>query len=207
MCGIVGFLGQKPCAEVLLNGLSRLEYRGYDSAGIATLDRGRLQMRRAVGKVGELTRLLESEPLAGSLGIAHTRWATHGRPSETNAHPHLDASGRIALVHNGIVENHATLRSYLEKEGIEFSSETDTESLVQLIGFFYRQSGDLLGSVRHALQEVSGTYGVAIMCADEPETLIAARRGSPLSSASVMASSWWPRTAAPSWSTPARWST
>jgi glucosamine--fructose-6-phosphate aminotransferase (isomerizing) len=180
MCGIVGFIGQRPCPEMLLNGLGRLEYRGYDSAGIATLDQGQLQLRRALGKVSELHRLLRENPLVGNIGIAHTRWATHGRPSETNAHPHTDASGRIALVHNGIIENHAALRALLQDQGIEFKTETDTESLVQLIGYFYAQSGDLLESVRRALGDVSGTYGVVVLSADDPDTLIAARRGSPL---------------------------
>ncbi len=180
MCGIVGFVGQKPCPEILLNGLGRLEYRGYDSAGIATLDQGQLQVQRAVGKVSELTQLLKDNPLAGNIGIAHTRWATHGRPSRTNAHPHVDSSGRIALVHNGIIENHAALRSSLEEQGIAFATETDTEALVQLIGYFYAQSNDLLESVRRALGDVTGTYGVIVLCTDMPDTLIAARRGSSL---------------------------
>ncbi len=180
MCGIVGFVGQKPCPEILLNGLGRLEYRGYDSAGIATLDQGQLQVQRAVGKVSELTQLLKDNPLAGNIGIAHTRWATHGRPSRTNAHPHADSSGRIALVHNGIIENHAALRSSLEEQGIAFATETDTEALVQLIGYFYAQSNDLLESVRRALGDVTGTYGVIVLCTDMPDTLIAARRGSSL---------------------------
>ena len=180
MCGIVGFTGGIPCPEILLNGLGRLEYRGYDSAGIATLDRGQLQVRRVPGRVSGLHRLLQENPLGGNIGIAHTRWATHGRPSEANAHPHTDASGRVALVHNGIIENHAALRSLLQEQGIEFASETDTESLVQLIGYFYAQNGDLLESVRRALRDVSGTFGVLVLCADDPDTLIAARRGSPL---------------------------
>ena len=180
MCGIIGYIGPKPITKVLLNALHRLEYRGYDSAGLAVLSRGSLHLKRAVGRVDELAHLTEREPVDGTVGIAHTRWATHGRPSEANAHPHTDASGRIALVHNGIVENHAAIRTLVEKQGAEFKSETDTESLVQLIGLFYDQSGNFLESVRRALHDVNGTYGVAIVCTDLPDTLVAARRGSPL---------------------------
>ena len=180
MCGIVGFVGHKPSGDILLNGLTRLEYRGYDSAGVATVQEGQLQVRRAAGRVAELAKLMQLEPVEGSTGIAHTRWATHGRPNENNAHPHVDASGRIALAHNGIIENHAALRSLLEERGIEFRTETDTEALVQLIGYFYDQGEDLLESVRRALSDVVGTYGIALICTDQPDTLIAARRGSPL---------------------------
>ena len=180
MCGIVGFVGQRDCRDILLNGLTRLEYRGYDSAGLATLQHGELQLRRAAGKVAELSGLVQNDPIDGTTGIAHTRWATHGQPNESNAHPHVDASGRIALAHNGIVENHTALRSSLEEQGIVFQTDTDTEALVQLIGYFYDQSEDLLESVRRALSDVIGTYGIALVCSDEPEILIAARRGSPL---------------------------
>ena len=180
MCGIVGYAGHKEAGPVLLNGLKRLEYRGYDSAGIATLAIDELMLRRAVGKVAELGDLLDAEPVRGGTGIAHTRWATHGQPSETNAHPHVAASGRIALVHNGIVENHATIRAFLQEQGVAFRSDTDTEALVQLIGFFYGQSGDLLEGVRRSLREINGTYGIAVVCSDAPDILIAARRGSPL---------------------------
>ncbi len=180
MCGIVGYVGKQPVLEILLNGLKRLEYRGYDSAGLAVLGSEGLAVRRTLGRVQRLADEVRSHPVMGTLGIAHTRWATHGRPSVHNAHPHTDASGRIALVHNGVIENHASLRGFLERQGIEFASETDSEALVQLIGFFYEQTGDLLESVRHALREVTGTFGVAIVCRDAPQTLIAARRGSPL---------------------------
>ncbi|ARA91844.1 MAG: glutamine--fructose-6-phosphate transaminase (isomerizing) [Bacteroidetes bacterium] len=181
MCGIIGYIGRKPVERVLLTGLHRLEYRGYDSAGVATLNgSGGIHVRRVVGRVRDLERHLQQDPVPGTLGIAHTRWATHGRPSEINAHPHLDASGRLALVHNGIIENHDTIRTFLEGQGIPFRSETDTEALVQLIGFLYDQTGDLVESVRRALRDVDGTYGIALLCRDAPETLIAARRGSPL---------------------------
>ncbi len=165
---------------MLLNGLKRLEYRGYDSAGLAMVDGNRLEVRRAVGRVGELEARLHQKPAGGEIGIAHTRWATHGRPCMANAHPHTDASGRIALVHNGIIENHAAIRQFMEKQGIAFQSETDTESLAQLIGFFYGQSGDFLESVRQALRDVRGTFGVIVLCVDAPQTLITARRGSPV---------------------------
>ena len=180
MCGIVAYLGRKEAAEVLINGLRRLEYRGYDSAGLATLGNGGVELRRSVGRVSQLSAQLERESVHGSLGIAHTRWATHGRPTIANAHPHLDQSGRIALVHNGVIENHAALREFLAGQGVTFQSETDSESLAQLIGFLYRQSGDFLESVRNALREVRGTFGLAILCADFPRMLVAARRGSPL---------------------------
>jgi glucosamine--fructose-6-phosphate aminotransferase (isomerizing) len=180
MCGIIGYLGLKPVSDVLLNGLQRLEYRGYDSAGMATICCDKMEVRRQAGKVSALGKDLATRPLEGSPGIAHTRWATHGRPTESNAHPHLDASERIALVHNGIIENHDAIRSFLEGEGVLFKSETDTEALVQLIGYFYAQGGDLIESVRRALRDVIGTYGVAILCLDCPNTLVAARRGSPL---------------------------
>ncbi len=180
MCGIVGWIGRKPAVDVLLAGLQRLEYRGYDSAGIAVIDEGEIQLERSVGRVAELVRKVNQRPPKGMTGIAHTRWMTHGEVSERNAHPHLDASGKIALAHNGIIENHAAIRSLLGKEGVTFRTETDTESLVQLIGYLYEKSDDLLGSVRQALRDVQGTFGVVIICEDEPETLIAARRGSPL---------------------------
>jgi glucosamine--fructose-6-phosphate aminotransferase (isomerizing) len=180
MCGIVGYVGQRQAAEILLNGLGKLEYRGYDSAGLSILADGRLETRRTVGRVKSLADNVAHAPLAGSIGIAHTRWATHGRPSEQNAHPHMDAGGRISLVHNGIIENHAAIRAFLEQQGVVFRSETDTEALAQLIGFLYSRNNDLLGSVRQALCDVQGTFGVVVLCADAPRTLIAARRGSPL---------------------------
>ncbi|MGC1275232.1 MAG: glutamine--fructose-6-phosphate transaminase (isomerizing) [Planctomycetaceae bacterium] len=180
MCGIVGYLGLQPAAEILVGGLRRLEHRGYDSAGLATVAEGRLHVRRTTGRISRLTDLLAEQPAAGVLGIAHTRWATHGRPTVANTHPHVDAAERIALVHNGLIENHAAIRAFLEGQGIEFRSETDTESLAQLIGFFYAQTGDLLESVRGALREARGALGIALVCADAPDTLIAARRGSPL---------------------------
>lgn len=180
MCGIVGYTGLKGAQEFLLSGLRRLEYRGYDSAGMTTLAADLFQTHRAVGRVERLAQALHGHDLPGSIGIAHTRWATHGRPSLKNAHPHVDFSERIALVHNGVIENHTAIREFLSSEGIEFASDTDTESLVQLIGYYYDRNDDLLDSVRAALRDVQGTFGVAILCRDLPGTLIAARRGSPL---------------------------
>ena len=179
MCGIVGYIGPRPAAEILLAGLRRLEYRGYDSAGIATIDSD-LERRRAVGKVAALAAAVGQEPVAGSTGIAHTRWATHGAPTEANAHPHLDGSGRIAMAHNGIIENHVTIRSLLENEGVALASQTDSECLVQLIGLHYRRAEDFEVAVRTALAEVRGTFGIVTVHADHPEQMIVARRGSPL---------------------------
>lgn len=180
MCGIIGYLGKRAVTEVLISGLNRMEYRGYDSAGLATVTATGFHLRRTVGRVAKLAQRLNHEPVDGTAGVAHTRWATHGRPSESNAHPHLDARKKIALVHNGIIENHAALRTFLEGQGVEFASETDTEVLAQLIGNLYHQTNDLLESVRTALREVRGTFGLAILCTELPDTIIAARRGSPL---------------------------
>ncbi|NLE29243.1 MAG: glutamine--fructose-6-phosphate transaminase (isomerizing) [Phycisphaerae bacterium] len=179
MCGIVGYIGSKTASGILLEGLKRLEYRGYDSAGLAIINDGGLVIEKAVGRILNLEKKVG--PIFGSatVGIAHTRWATHGAPTETNAHPHLDHSGKIALVHNGIIENYASLRKYLEAQGVGFESETDTEVLAKLIGHFY--TGDNLEqAVRSALSEVQGTYGIAVICADQPDRIIAARKGSPL---------------------------
>ncbi|MGH7199164.1 MAG: glutamine--fructose-6-phosphate transaminase (isomerizing), partial [Planctomycetaceae bacterium] len=191
MCGIIAYLGSEIAGPLLLDGLRRLEYRGYDSAGLATLTIAsrsntqeppdwRISTRKAVGPVDCLAERLAAEPVPGSVGIAHTRWATHGAPTLANAHPHLDATGRIALVHNGIIENAAAVRAYLEGEGVQFASETDSECLAQLIGFLFDRTRDLNESVRRALREVRGTFGLALLCAEAPSTLIAARRGSPL---------------------------
>jgi len=180
MCGIVAWLGERDALDILLGGLKRLEYRGYDSAGVAIVDADGMRVVRAKGDVATLDRKARREAPRGRLGIAHTRWATHGAPTERNAHPHVDASGRSAIVHNGIVENHAAIRRLLEDRGIAFRSDTDTESLAQLIGWFHRETGDFAGSVRRALAECEGTFGIAAVCADRPGTLVAARRGSPL---------------------------
>ena len=178
MCGIVGYTGFRQARPILLEGLKRLEYRGYDSAGIAIQCNGGVEVKKKAGRIANLESNIRPDTLNGTCGISHTRWATHGDPTDVNAHPHLDASGRIALVHNGIIENYQSLRTYLEHRGVEFKSETDTEVLVQLIGHFY--SDDLETAVRAALRDVRGTYGVAVICSDEPGKIVAARKGSPL---------------------------
>lgn len=183
MCGIVGYLGRQGAPEVLLNGLKRLEYRGYDSAGMAVISDGRMRMVKKSGKVRMLADSVRAEwgELAADgakIGIAHTRWATHGAPNDVNAHPHLDASGRFAIVHNGIIENYKDLKAGLESSGCKFASETDTEVLVHLIAGCY--DGDLLQAVCAVLQKVHGTFGIALLCEMEPDRLVVARRGSPI---------------------------
>ncbi|MBN2565450.1 MAG: glutamine--fructose-6-phosphate transaminase (isomerizing) [Candidatus Eisenbacteria bacterium] len=179
MCGIIGCVTRSgDVVPVLVEGLRRVEYRGYDSAGMAVIGNGNLDIRRVAGKIDGLVALLEAMPMSGSTGIAHTRWATHGEPSETNAHPQTDASGRLALVHNGIVENYRALRRSLESKGHVFASETDTEVLAHLVGSYYE--GNLEAAVRAALATVRGAYGLAAIHADEPRKLVGARNGSPL---------------------------
>ena len=178
MCGIVAYLGRREAVPILTEGLKRLEYRGYDSAGLAVVRDGELRVRRSVGRISALEACLDDSVSGTTVGMAHTRWATHGAPTENNAHPHTDSSGRLALVHNGIIENYRVLRKFLEKQGVEFASETDTEVLAQLIGHFY--DGDLEEAVRQGLREVRGTFGIAVLHADEPDCVVAARRGSPL---------------------------
>ena len=178
MCGIVGILADRPVAEVLVDGLRRLEYRGYDSAGVATLVNGVIETRRAVGKLQALADKLAKEPLAGSVGIGHTRWATHGRPSEDNAHPHF--SSQVAVVHNGIVENYRTLRSELEKKGHVFKSETDTESIAHLITDYLQQGMTPQAAVAASLKRLEGAFALAIIFTGHENLLIGARRGSPL---------------------------
>jgi glucosamine--fructose-6-phosphate aminotransferase (isomerizing) len=178
MCGIVAYLGQREATPILLEGLKRLEYRGYDSAGIAVIRDGKLLIRRAVGRISALEEKIGGELDGANIGMAHTRWATHGPPTEVNAHPHTDASGKLALVHNGIIENYRVLRTFLETHDVRLVSQTDTEVLAKLVGYFY--DGSLDEAVRRALREVRGTFGIAVLHTDEPDTVVAARRGSPL---------------------------
>jgi len=178
MCGIVGYIGPRPAAKLLLEGLKRLEYRGYDSSGIAIVNGKGLEIVKAAGKISALEQQLNGSLPTGTLGIAHTRWATHGAPTTPNAHPHTDQSGRIAVIHNGIIENASALRKALEQRGHGFKSETDTEVLAHLVGEFYR--GNLEEAVAAALRDVDGAYGLAFVSADEPDVLVAARKGSPL---------------------------
>lgn len=178
MCGIVGYFGQQQATPIIIDGLRRLEYRGYDSAGVAILNGGEIEIRRAKGKLAELETLLGQSPLTGVRGIGHTRWATHGRPSETNAHPHC--AGEVAVVHNGIIENYLELKDRLITQGHEFSSETDTEIIAHLVDQHLSECGDFETAVRQALSEVRGAYAVAILCQSEPDKMIAAKLGSPL---------------------------
>jgi glucosamine--fructose-6-phosphate aminotransferase (isomerizing) len=192
MCGIVAYVGRKIAQPLLIEGLKRLEYRGYDSAGVAVIDaHGDLHIRRAVGRISVLEDKVQSETLPEArVGMAHTRWATHGAPTEVNAHPHTDGGGRIALVHNGIIENYAALKQFLSEKGHTFHSQTDTEVLAVLIGDLYADMKArnhippgvslLQRAVQAALHEVEGTYGIAVVCRDEPDTLVVARKGSPL---------------------------
>ncbi|MDG9759855.1 glutamine--fructose-6-phosphate transaminase (isomerizing) [Pseudomonas sediminis] len=180
MCGIVGAIAERNITPVLVEGLKRLEYRGYDSAGVALLtEQGALDRRRRVGKVSELQAALDAEPLAGRLGIAHTRWATHGAPSERNAHPHFSGQD-LAVVHNGIIENHEELRERLKGLGYVFTSDTDTETIVHLLEHKLQQLGDLSAALKAAIPELHGAYGLAVISARQPDRLLAARSGSPL---------------------------
>src|SRR5213082_1055364 len=192
MCGIVGYVGRAKATPILLDGLRRLEYRGYDSAGLAIVEKGRLETRKCAGRIAALSKLMRKQPLSGSLGVSHTRWATHGKVTNQNAHPHFDASGKLALVHNGVIENYQTLKDELIRSGdTNFRSETDTEVLAHLIGKLYDEScastvdlhqkkARLFAAVRAALQQVIGTYGIALVHADVSDFMIGARRGSPL---------------------------
>lgn len=182
MCGIVGYLGSRPAYDILIKGLHRLEYRGYDSAGVAIINpEGSLNIYKTKGKVEDLERFCSSKDVAGSVGIAHTRWATHGEPNDINAHPHYSRSGRIAIVHNGTIENYNVLKEALELQGCEFKSETDTEVMVQLIEYI-KETTDctLLEAVRETLNQVVGAYAIAVVDIENPDTVIAARKSSPL---------------------------
>ncbi len=178
MCGIIGYIGPKSVVPVILDGLKRLEYRGYDSAGIAVVDRGEIRVRRVKGKVKDLEDSLREEPLQGTYGLGHTRWATHGRPSEENAHPHKDCSGRLVIVHNGIIENYLALKQKLRAEGHTFKTETDTEVIVHLLEKYYR--GSLEEAMRAAIGEIEGAFAVAALAADEPDRIVAAKQGPPI---------------------------
>ncbi len=208
MCGIVGYVGRSEAAPILLDGLRRLEYRGYDSAGVAIVDGDKVETRKCAGRIAELGKLMADRPPTGTFGISHTRWATHGKPTDQNAHPHFDATGRLALVHNGVIENYQALKDQLIRDGDRnFASDTDTEVLAHLIGKIYDQSvagiadpgqkangasttgvtdpshnkkGKLVEAVRTALRQVIGTYGIALVHRDIPDFIVGARRGSPL---------------------------
>lgn len=181
MCGIVGYTGHRQAAPILLDGLSKLEYRGYDSAGICVHENGTLRVAKAKGRLKNLSEQIDGgNAFSGSVGIGHTRWATHGAPSDVNSHPHLSDSGKIAVVHNGIIENEARLREKLLSEGVRFFSETDTEVVANLVGYYYREDGDFLTAVRHAISVIEGSYALGILCMDCPDTIIAVKKDSPL---------------------------
>ena len=178
MCGIIGYIGKRQAKDILIGGLRRLEYRGYDSAGLAVLNQAGLSVQKSQGKLGKLVNQLQSDQCIGNVGIGHTRWATHGIPSKTNAHPHFDSNKDIAVVHNGIIENFRHIKTSLEAAGRRFTSDTDSEVLPHLIGSFYK--GDLLQAVKGTLRQVEGNYAIAVISTHEPTRMVAARKGSPL---------------------------
>ena len=182
MCGIIGFTGKTEAVPILLDGLERLEYRGYDSAGVAVVSSdGRLQVEKSKGRLTALRKLLASQaPLSGCVGIGHTRWATHGEPSDMNAHPHVGQDGKIAVVHNGIIENYLEIKQSLMRKGIVFTSDTDTEVIVQLLEYYYRKQSDLLEAVYAVLKRIKGAYALGILCSDFPGQIVAARKDAPL---------------------------
>ena len=179
MCGIIGYIGEKPVVPVLIEGLRRLEYRGYDSAGVALVREGTVELRRSAGKLDRLVEALDNDPVDGDYGLGHTRWATHGRPTEENAHPHRDCSGRIVVVHNGIVENYLELKHALEAEGHRFATETDTEVIAHLVECEWRGDG-LEAAVRRALTRVRGLFALVLLATDDPQKLVAVRHGPPI---------------------------
>ncbi len=178
MCGIVGYIGKKNAVEVIYNGLQKLEYRGYDSAGIAVIENSKIERRRSVGKLINLQENIKENKISGNIGIGHTRWATHGKPSEENAHPHTDCSGKIVVVHNGIIENYVSLKKQLQKEGHKFASETDTEVVAHLIEKYYK--GDLLAAVKSALKNIEGAYALCAISSEDKSKIVVARKDAPL---------------------------
>ncbi|PKM71369.1 MAG: glutamine--fructose-6-phosphate transaminase (isomerizing), partial [Firmicutes bacterium HGW-Firmicutes-17] len=178
MCGIVGYIGNKQAQDVLINGLSRLEYRGYDSAGIATLENEVIRVEKKKGRLKNLEDVLAKNPLSGQVGIGHTRWATHGVPSDANAHPHSSVNKEISVVHNGIIENYMTLKDELQALGHVFISDTDTEVIAHLLNELY--TGDLVQTIEIALKRMKGSYALAVLCANEPDKIVAVRKDSPL---------------------------
>jgi glucosamine--fructose-6-phosphate aminotransferase (isomerizing) len=185
MCGIVGYIGKREASPILLEGLKRLEYRGYDSAGVAVLTEKELKLKKHKGRVTELAKNVSGNSLSGNLGICHTRWATHGAVTEENAHPHVSFDGKIAMVHNGVIENYLSIKKFLEGEGYSFYSETDSEVFGNLIAYHYAKEDSesetrFLDSVRRTLKHIEGTYGIAVICTDHPTELVGARKGSPL---------------------------
>lgn len=182
MCGIIGFAGKTEAVPILLDGLERLEYRGYDSAGVAVVSAdGRLQVKKSKGRLSVLRELLDSQnTLSGNIGIGHTKWATHGEPNDTNAHPHVGQERKIAVVHNGIIENYLEIKNSLIRKGVVFSSDTDTEVIVQLLEYYYRKKSNLMDAVYAVLNRIKGAYAMGILCSDFPGQMVAARKDAPL---------------------------
>src|SRR5690349_9434046 len=178
MCGIIGYIGSKQLVPILIDGLRRLEYRGYDSAGVAVVREGSIELRRSAGKLARLEEVIKTHPLEGEYGIGHTRWATHGRPTEENAHPHRDCTGRIVVVHNGIIENYLELKQQLQREGHRFVTETDTEIVAHLVEK-NSKNAPLEEAVRRSLKELRGIYSLVFMSAKDPNKIVAARMGPP----------------------------
>ncbi|MBR5739577.1 MAG: glutamine--fructose-6-phosphate aminotransferase, partial [Lachnospiraceae bacterium] len=179
MCGIVGYVGKEQAAPVLLEGLKKLEYRGYDSAGIAVMNEAGIRIEKVSGRIAALSeKTNDGKALRGTLGIGHTRWATHGAPTDTNAHPHLSNDGRFAIVYNGIIENYAAIREELIREGYVFESETDTEVIVHLLEKYY--DGDMKTTVRQVASRLTGSYALGILCSEYPDRIFAVRESSPL---------------------------
>ncbi|MBQ6529767.1 MAG: class II glutamine amidotransferase, partial [Clostridia bacterium] len=179
MCGIVGYIGENQAAPILLDGLSKLEYRGYDSAGIAIFNSGKINVAKAKGRLSVLDEKTSGgKSVPGTMGIGHTRWATHGEPSDENAHPHVSKSGRFAVVHNGIIENYISLKKRLEEKGFEFISETDTEVIAHLFEYYYK--GDIMEAMIKVINRVEGSYALGVLCSDYPDQFIAVRKASPM---------------------------
>ena len=178
MCGIVGFVGKKEASPILVEGLSKLEYRGYDSAGVAVLKDGEIKVRKYKGRLKNLEDNLNKSPLSGEIGIGHTRWATHGEPSDINSHPHTNENATISVVHNGIIENYIKLKEWLGNKGYEFYSETDTEVIPNLVDYYYE--GDLFEAVTKATAKMEGSYAIGVICKNEPDKIVAVRKDSPL---------------------------
>src|SRR6187402_3920524 len=179
MCGIIGYLGSKPVVPVLIEGLRRMEYRGYDSAGVALVSPEGISLRRSAGKLANLEDVIDSDPIAGDYGVGHTRWATHGRPTEENAHPHRDCTGKIVVVHNGIIENYLQLKQELQREGHKFVTETDTEIVAHLVEREMKTDG-LENAVRRALLLMRGLFALVLISADDPDKIVAVRKGPPI---------------------------
>ena len=181
MCGIVGYIGKRQAAPILLDGLAKLEYRGYDSAGVCVFSEDGFSVAKTKGRLAALSELTDGgAKLQGCLGIGHTRWATHGAPSDRNSHPHVSSNGKICVVHNGIIENYLVLKEYLQSVGKAFESDTDTEVISNLFEYYYELEGDLLRAVRRAIEKLTGSYALGILCTDRPGKMLAVKKDSPL---------------------------